>query len=78
MHFCSDHKLSPNFLKLISRPQLAQLHFDTESFVRDGVLFTFLTQILKSFNEVELKFDAYLTKEIWICRQVRAHVMQPF
>lgn len=59
-----DHKLSPNYLKLICRPQLAQLHYDNESFVRDGLLFTFLTEILKSFNEIEIKLDSTLTKNI--------------
>ncbi|XP_046915530.2 DENN domain containing pinstripe [Dermatophagoides farinae] len=59
-----DHKLTPSFLKLLLRPQLLQLHYEMESFLRDQTLLTFLTQILNTFNEIELKLDKNVTKNL--------------
>lgn len=57
-----DHKLTPNFLKLLTRPSISHLFYENESFVRDLTLKTFLLQILNTFNDIELTFESSLTK----------------
>jgi len=56
-----DHYLT-SFLKLLSKPQLASQFYESESFLRDPILMTFLLQILATFNEMKLTLDPSLTK----------------
>jgi hypothetical protein len=57
-----DRLLGPHFLRLLSRPSTAQQFYDSNSFLRELTLNTFLNQILTSFNEMRLIVEPSLTK----------------
>lgn len=57
-----DHLLSPHFVRILSKPSLAQHYYEANSFLRDLNLITFLLQILNTFNEMKLLIDPSLTK----------------